>query len=46
MKEKSGKDSRVVEWRKKESIFWQKVLQKCTDAKRQKKGGFGKIFKR
>ena len=24
MKEKSGKDSRVVEWRKKESIFWQK----------------------
>ena len=44
MKEKSGKDSRVVEWRKKESIFWQKVLQKCTGAKRQKKRRFGKIF--
>jgi hypothetical protein len=24
--------------------FWQKVLQKCTDAKRQKKGGLEKFF--
>ena len=45
MKEKSGKDSRVVEWWKKESIFWQKVLQKCTDAKRQKKGGLERFSK-
>jgi hypothetical protein len=45
MKEKSGKDSRVVEWRKKESIFWQKVLQKCTGAKRQKKGGLERFSK-
>ena len=45
MKEKSGKDSRVVEWRIKESIFWQKVLQKCTDAKRQKKGGLERFSK-
>ena len=45
MKEKSGKDSRVVEWRKKESIFWQKVLQKCTGAERQKKGGLERFSK-
>ena len=45
MKEKSGKDSRVVEWRKKEGIFWQKVLQKCMDAKRQKKGGLERFSK-
>jgi len=45
MKEKSGKDSRVVEWRKKESIFWQKVLQKYTDAERQKKGGLERFQK-
>jgi hypothetical protein len=25
--------------------FWQKVLQKCTDAKRQKKGGLERFFK-
>ena len=25
--------------------FWQKVLQKCTDAKRQKKGGLERLSK-
>ena len=29
----------------KESIFWQKVLQKCTGAKRQKKGGLERFSK-
>ena len=29
----------------KEEHFWQKVLQKCTDAKRQKKGGLERFFK-
>jgi len=26
--------------------FWQKVLQKCTDAKRQKKGGLERFSKK
>jgi hypothetical protein len=39
MKEKSGKILGLLSGGKKESIFWQKVLQKCTGAKRQKKGG-------
>jgi hypothetical protein len=42
---KIRKDSRIVEWWKKESIFWQKVLQKCTGAKRQKKGGLERFSK-
>ena len=45
MKEKIRKDSRIVEWWKKESIFWQKVLQKCTDAEWQKKGGLERFSK-
>ncbi len=44
MKEKSGKDSRVVE-REKGEHFWQKVLQKCTDTERQKKGGSERFSK-
>jgi hypothetical protein len=43
---KIRKDSRIVEWWKKESIFWQKVLQKCTGAKRQKKGGLERSSKK
>jgi hypothetical protein len=46
MKEKSGKILGLLSGGKKESIFWQKVLQKCTGAKRQKKRRFGKIFKK
>ncbi len=45
VREKSEKDSRVIERWDKKSIFWQKVLQKCTDAKRQKKGGLERFFK-
>ena len=45
VKEKSGKDSRVAEWWKKESIFGRRCC-KNVDAKRQKKGGLEKIFKK
>jgi hypothetical protein len=46
MKEKSGKILGLLSGGKKESIFWQKVLQKCTGAKRQKKGGLERSSKK
>ncbi len=44
-KERSGKDSRVIEWWKRESIFRLGVLRKCTNAKRQRKRGLERFFK-
>ena len=37
--------ARTPSGKEKEEHFWQKVLQKCTDAKRQKKGGLERFFK-
>ena len=44
MKEKSGKILGLLSGGKKESIFWQKVLQKCTGAKRQRKRRLEGVF--
>jgi hypothetical protein len=44
VKENRGKILGLLSGGKREHS-WQKVLQKCTDAKRQKKGGLERFFK-
>ena len=44
MKEKSGKDSRVVEWWKKESIFGRRCCKNVRTQSGRKKGGLERFF--